>query len=121
MNNLSLPDDMYYTEMYIRCSCSLSDVCGMGSQTNLCPYYYARAMITKADIITMNYQYVLDPQISNLILPYLNNSNNIIIFDEGHNIENVVCEDHSILITASHLKQSYSILTEFLFESGFHD
>lgn len=89
-------------------------MCGLGSRTNICPYYYARAMITKADIITMNYQYVLDPQISNLILPYLNNSNNILIFDEGHNIENVVCEDHSILITASHLKQSYSILTEYL-------
>lgn len=70
-------------------------------------------MIPKADIVFLNYQYVLDPHISNMLLPYLNNSNNILLFDEGHNIESIICENHSILLTQAHLKQSYTLLTQY--------
>ena len=89
---------------------SLDDLKKCGEH-GICPYYYARAMLSKADIITLNYQYVLDPHISKIILPYLNNSNNIVLFDEGHNIENIICENHSVRITSSHLEECWKRLT----------
>ena len=59
-------------------------------------------------------KYVLDPSISPIILPHINNQNNILLFDEGHNIESVVCDNNSLTIPLSHLKESYSFLTELV-------
>lgn len=54
----------------------------------------------------------MDPHISNYILPYLNNNNNIILFDEGHNIDDILCENHSITITMNELEESDRKLTK---------
>ena len=83
-------------------------MCGRAS---VCPYYYARTLLSQADIVTLNYQYILDPHISNLILPSLNNSNNILLFDEAHNIETILCESHSIFLTSTQLQDAYAQLT----------
>lgn len=55
---------------------------------------------------------MLDPHISNYILPYLNNSNNIILFDEGHNIDNILCENHSITLSLTELEDADRRLTK---------
>ena len=78
----------------------------------MCPYFMARSLLDDADVVVFNYQYVLDPSISPIILPHINNQNNILLFDEGHNIESVVCDNNSLTIPLSHLKESYSFLTE---------
>lgn len=104
--------------MILMYSLSLDDLKRCGEKY-VCPYYYARAMLAKADIITLNYQYILDPHISNIILPHLNNSNNILLFDEGHNIENIICENHSIRITSSQLDDCWKQLTKYIC-SSFH-
>ncbi|CBK20346.2 LOW QUALITY PROTEIN: uncharacterized protein [Blastocystis hominis] len=84
-----------------------------------CPYFFARSCLDDADVIVFNYQYVLDPSISPLILPHINNQNNILLFDEGHNIDDVLCENYSVTIPSSHLKESYSFLTESILSLAF--
>ena len=96
-------------------SYSLSDLASMCSRASVCPYYYARTLLSQADIVTLNYQYILDPHISNLILPSLNNSNNILLFDEAHNIETILCENHSITLTTAQLQDAYAQLTRYVF------
>ena len=86
----------------------------MCERASLCPYYFARTLLGQADIVTLNYQYILDPHISNLILPSLNNSNNILLFDEAHNIETILCENHSIALSTSQLQDAYAQLTRYL-------
>ena len=86
-------------------------MCGRAS---VCPYYYARTLLSQADIVTLNYQYILDPHISNLILPSLNNSNNILLFDEAHNILSVARDSASVSTTLHNLHAGMDSFLEFI-------
>ena len=94
-------------------SYTLDDLCQYGKQHGTCPYYLARESLSLATVIVFNYQvlatgacdaqYVLDPHISNYILPYLNNSNNIILFDEGHNIDSILSAADAVMVARGDL------------------
>jgi len=62
----------------------------------MCPYFVTRQMIKSSNLILAPYNYVLDEQIRGQIGIVLDNEsdtrNSIIVFDEGHNIENS-CRD----------------------------
>ena len=58
--------------------CSCCDSCR-------CPYFLARHMMAHANIIVYNYQYLLDPKISNMVSKDIS-KNSVVVFDEAHNI-----------------------------------
>ena len=45
---------------------SLDDLKKLGKQKGWCPYFVARHMLNRANIVVYNYQYMLDPKVANL-------------------------------------------------------
>lgn len=68
----------------------IDDLLEAGQKLAACPYYASRDLHLDAEIVFMQYNYILDPKIRKLNSMYLNNS--IIIVDEAHNVGKV-CED----------------------------
>ena len=66
-----------------------------GEQNGLCPYFLSRHLLPTADILIYSYYYLLDPKISEIISKHLTDKS-IVIFDEGHNIDNVALEVLSV-------------------------
>lgn len=64
----------------------------------------ARELELNADIVFMPYNYLLDPKMQKSI--GVDAKENIIIFDEAHNIEKVCEESVSIELKATHLQEA---------------
>ncbi|CAD2103308.1 DNA excision repair protein ERCC-2 [Plasmodium vinckei petteri] len=87
----------------------------------ICPYFCAKKIIEIAKVIVLNYQYIIDPKVSKSIFlgKDINNrvnykKNDIIVFDEAHNIDSVCLEALSVNIDRSILnKASMNIATLF--------
>ena len=74
---------------------TLADLRAFGRQKGWCPYFLARHMISYANVIVYNYQYLLDPKVSSLVSRELEKES-VIVFDEAHNIDNVCIEALSV-------------------------
>jgi len=68
----------------------IEDLINLGTKHRCCPYYASRALKQKADVIFMPYNYLLEPAARKALSIEL--QNNVVVFDEGHNIERI-CED----------------------------
>jgi DNA excision repair protein ERCC-2 len=76
---------------------SLDDLKALGKEKGWCPYFVARHMLNRANIVVYNYQYMLDPKVANLVSRELEQES-IVVFDEAHNIDNVCIEAFSITL-----------------------
>lgn len=68
----------------------IEDLVEVGKKCRACPYYLSRELATKADIIFMPYNYLLDAKILKSFK--INLKDAVVILDEAHNVERV-CED----------------------------
>lgn len=76
---------------------SLDDLKDFGTEKRWCPYFMTRHLINHASILVYNYQYMLDPKVSNIVSRELE-AESIVVFDEAHNIDNVCIEALSVTI-----------------------
>ena len=76
---------------------SLSDMREYGRKKGWCPYFVARHMLSYANVVVYNYQYLLDPKVSGMVSRDLEKEC-IVVFDEAHNIDNVCIEALSVNI-----------------------
>jgi len=90
---------------------TLDDVQDFGREKNWCPYFLARHMMAHANIIVYNYQYLLDPKISNMVSKDIS-KNSVVVFDEAHNIDNVCIEAMSVSINQETLQKSTGNLSK---------
>lgn len=74
---------------------TLRDMRAWGRKKGWCPYYLARHMLAFANVIVYNYQYMLDPKVSNMVSRELEKEC-VVVFDEAHNIDNVCIEALSV-------------------------
>ncbi|CAH0493762.1 unnamed protein product [Peronospora farinosa] len=74
---------------------AVDDLKELGVQKGLCPYFLTRYVVTYADIVVYNYQYMLDPKVSQLVSRSFEKES-VIVFDEAHNIDNVCIEALSV-------------------------
>ena len=74
---------------------TLKDMRKLGKQKTWCPYFLARNMIAFANVVVFNYQYMIDPKVSNLVSRELEKEC-VVVFDEAHNIDNVCIEALSV-------------------------
>mmetsp|Transcript_122306 Transcript_122306/g.212225 ORF Transcript_122306/g.212225 Transcript_122306/m.212225 type:complete len:842 (+) Transcript_122306:93-2618(+) len=94
---------------------------GLDSNCGWCPYYAARRMLQAANVVVLNYQYVLDPKVSMASqlggAPIMQQSApmrgqptsqepSIVVFDEAHNIDDVCIESMSVNLNRMRLDQS---------------
>nr|WCZ58753.1 general transcription and DNA repair factor IIH [Seculamonas ecuadoriensis] len=82
---------------------SLADLRQYGKENGWCPYFVARHMIRFAQVVVYNYSYILDPKISSLVSRDLTRDN-IVVFDEAHNIDNVCIESLSVNVNRDTLR-----------------
>ena len=74
---------------------TLKDMRRLGRGKSWCPYFLARNMIAFANVVVFNYQYMIDPKVSNLVSRELEKEC-VVVFDEAHNIDNVCIEALSV-------------------------
>jgi DNA excision repair protein ERCC-2 len=84
---------------------SLDDLKAFGKSRNWCPYFLARQLVSHANIIVYNYQYLLDPKIANIVSREVQ-GDSIVVFDEGHNIDNICIEALSVTLNRRALDAS---------------
>nr|QDO16534.1 general transcription and DNA repair factor IIH helicase subunit XPD [Crypthecodinium cohnii]USW07864.1 general transcription and DNA repair factor IIH helicase subunit XPD [Crypthecodinium cohnii]USW07865.1 general transcritpion and DNA repair factor IIH helicase subunit XPD [Crypthecodinium cohnii] len=107
---------------------TVEDLRAMGQQEEeygWCPYYVSKRLIQAADVVVLNYKYVLDPKVSmatSLGGPPLltvgrpgggqqqmeaaGKEPSIVVFDEAHNIDDVCIESLSVPLNREHLELS---------------
>mmetsp|Transcript_7086 Transcript_7086/g.11927 ORF Transcript_7086/g.11927 Transcript_7086/m.11927 type:complete len:984 (+) Transcript_7086:163-3114(+) len=94
-SNAEIPQGIY----------SLDDLKELGVHQGWCPYFMTRHLIHHATILVYNYQYLLDPKVSNLVSRELE-AESIVVFDEAHNIDNVCIEALSVTLDKRALESS---------------
>lgn len=80
----------------------IEDLVGLGREVGGCPYFTAQAKLLNADIVFLPYNYLIDPQIRERSSISL--EGNIVVIDEGHNIEDAARDAVSITVTIPELK-----------------
>ncbi|EUD64685.1 DNA excision repair protein ERCC-2 [Plasmodium inui San Antonio 1] len=87
----------------------------------ICPYFCAKKIIEVAKVIVLNYQYVIDPKVSKSLYigRDVNNrvnlqKNDIIVFDEAHNIDSVCLEALSVNIDRNILNKATANIKKLL-------
>ncbi|KJP86770.1 hypothetical protein AK88_03584 [Plasmodium fragile] len=87
----------------------------------ICPYFCAKKIIEVAKVVVLNYQYVIDPKVSKSVFIGRDvNSrvhlykNDIIVFDEAHNIDSVCLEALSVNIDRNILNRATSNIKKLL-------
>lgn len=65
----------------------IEDLIKIGDHKTVCPYYVSRGMVSKADVIFLPYNYLIDPKTRAGLGIDWNDA--VVIFDEAHNIESV--------------------------------
>mmetsp|Transcript_2735 Transcript_2735/g.5980 ORF Transcript_2735/g.5980 Transcript_2735/m.5980 type:complete len:832 (+) Transcript_2735:68-2563(+) len=98
---------------------------GLEDAYGWCPYFAARRLIQAANVVVLNYQYVLDPKVSlasqlggTPVLPGKQPSGprqvepSIVVFDEAHNIDDVCIESLSVKLDRVRLDQATGNLTK---------
>ncbi|KAF5180044.1 Dna repair helicase xpd [Thalictrum thalictroides] len=86
-DNVILPAGVY----------TLQDLRAYGKQKGWCPYYLARRMVPKANVVVYSYQYMLDPKVAGIISKEMQREC-VVVFDEAHNIDNVCIEALSVSV-----------------------
>ena len=77
-----------------------------------CPYFVAREMMRKSEIIFAPYNYVIDPSIRSAM--GINLKNTAILFDEAHNILNVARDSASMTISLFQFRIEIENYSNFL-------
>lgn len=68
---------------------NLDDLKEIGHKKGWCPYFLARYAIQHANVVVYSYHYLLDPKIAEIVSKDLPKQS-VIVFDEAHNIDNVL-------------------------------
>jgi DNA excision repair protein ERCC-2 len=74
---------------------SLGDLRRYGGENVQCPYYLARRLVMKANIVVYNYLYLLDPAVSSMLAKE-HKRETVVVFDEAHNIDDVCIEAYTV-------------------------
>ncbi|CEJ87551.1 Putative Tfiih complex helicase [[Torrubiella] hemipterigena] len=84
---------------------SFEDLLRYGEEKKQCPYFTARRMMQYCNVVIFSYHYLLDPKIAERVSKDFS-KDNIIVFDEAHNIDNVCIESLSTDITEDSLRRA---------------
>lgn len=87
----------------------IEDLITKSKKMACCPYYLARELQTKADVIFMPYNYLFDYHIRKALKISLVNA--IVILDEAHNIDKVCEEASSVSIKSSDIALAITDIT----------
>jgi len=79
-------------------------------ESGICPFYKSREDAKEAELLLLPYDYLINPQTRESLQISL--KNNILIFDEGHNIEKSCEEIASFELDSSHISNAISEIND---------
>ncbi|KAJ3122832.1 Fanconi anemia group J protein [Nowakowskiella sp. JEL0407] len=79
----------------------IEDLVNYGKKKKLCPYFTARTLASKSDIVLAPYNYIIDPQIREA--SDIDTKDAVIIIDEAHNIEDACISAGSFQVSEKSL------------------
>ena len=79
----------------------LEDLVAMGHEAKVCPFYYTRGQIEKAELVLVPYNYLFDKDARETTLSDIPWDNAVVIFDEAHNLESFASESASFDLTST--------------------
>lgn len=79
----------------------IEQLADLGKEDKVCPYFFSRENSTRADLILLPYNYLMEASIRATMKVEWNNA--IVILDEAHNIEKNASDASSCCITSSEL------------------
>lgn len=75
----------------------LEDLVLLGKKEQVCPYYLSKEMEPSSEIIFLPYNYLVDPHLKESL--HFDFSNDIILFDEAHHIEDIAASCASFTLS----------------------
>jgi len=75
-----------------------NEVYSISKKLNLCPYYAQRALAKIADVISLSYNYVVNPLFEWSIRALIPFSRTILVVDEAHNLQNLELNSDTITL-----------------------
>ena len=78
----------------------------------ICPFYFEKNSVSNSDIIFMPYEFLFDKKMTKILNIDINN--NIIIFDESHNLPKLCEEINNISINTNDFEEIIQELNEFI-------
>lgn len=81
----------------------MEDLVSMGNERKVCPFYYTRGKVAKADLVLMPYNYLFDKEAKESTLQEIDWKNAVVIFDEAHNLEGFASESASFDLTTAQI------------------
>ncbi|CAJ1397004.1 unnamed protein product [Effrenium voratum] len=87
----------------------MEDLAALGGRLNCCPYFLSRAALANAELVICPYNYLLGEQ---LAVAMGLDERDIVIIDEGHNLEDYCCEIGSESVTGSTLLEILNRIEE---------
>ena len=82
----------------------IEDLSKFGHHHTACPYFVSRKLAETAELVFCPYNYVVDPGIRGATGIELDGA--VVIFDEGHNIEDVAREAGSVAVTKQEVEDA---------------
>lgn len=79
----------------------VEDLLNFGKKHSICPYFASKVLKRRSQVIFLPYNYLLDPRIRKA--QKINLNEDVVIFDEGHNIEKTCEESVSVDLRSDHL------------------
>jgi regulator of telomere elongation helicase 1 len=73
----------------------LEELVAMGTTSKVCPFYYTRGQVEKAELILVPYNYLFDKDARETTLADVRWANAVVIFDEAHNLESFASDSAS--------------------------
>ncbi|XP_050544968.1 regulator of telomere elongation helicase 1 homolog isoform X2 [Daktulosphaira vitifoliae] len=90
----------------------IEDLINKGKKFNCCPYYGSRELQKDVDILFTPYNYIVDPKTRKAQDIQL--SEDVIILDEGHNVEKMCEESLSVEITSTDIALCINTVTDIM-------
>ena len=103
---------------------TLPEMKELGERLGACPFFASRALLRESEVVFMPYSYMLDTNTRNLLLGDIEDlatadkcacgiEDDVLIFDEGHNIVDAAASAVSASVTAEALGKSICLLEAY--------
>jgi Rad3-related DNA helicases len=90
-----------------------SEILNFAEKYEICPYYYQLSQIYDANVISVNYNYIFNEQISWTLRNKINFKDAILVVDEAHNLQFLISSLNQKEITLGTVKGSIKEMEEY--------
>ncbi len=91
---------------YVSAPLLFSEILDIGYMEGVCPYYAQFKLIEHANVISLNYNYILLDRFNRVLWRKIRRTGSLLVVDEAHNLDRAVSELYSIKISLETVKRS---------------